>query len=209
VASLAVLAAAAAPASAQTGELVYEFADDAGMTSSSFTVPEGQAVRVRLYLRERDAAAPLLNADRGLGTGAVRVTYGAASAATIANPATDIALAVPPWSDGNTNGTDAVSGVVNLFKGGTEGVRPTDGRVFLGTFTFTGQRVGSVTLTAEDPNPGVGDNTPSFTNANPLDSRIDRATATLTVTPVPEPAAVLAVAAAGLAALGSVRRGRR
>ena len=98
--------------------------------------------------------------------------------------------------------------MVNLLSSFTQGVMPTDGRVLLGTFTFTGHRAGSVGLTAIDPNPSTDFDTSSFTNANALDPLIDPGAATLTVVPVPEPAALLAVGAAGLGALGAVRRAR-
>jgi hypothetical protein len=203
-----VLATTPVPTTAQDRPLVFEFATDAGMTASSFNVIEGQTIRIRVYLRERDAQGTLLGGDGGLATSAVRVTYGAGSAATVANP-TDIAPAVPPWADGNTIGTDAGGGVVNVNSPFTQGVAPTDGRVFLGTFTFTGHRGGSVALGAVDRNLSSDFDTTTFTNANALDPLIDPGAATLTVIPVSEPAAVLAAAVAGLAALGGIRRAGR
>jgi hypothetical protein len=203
------LVTATAPTAAQDRPLVFEFADNAGTTASAFTVTENQTIRIRVYLRERDPQGTRLSSDGGLLTSAVRVTYGAASAATIANPATDITPAIPPWADGNTTGTDDKSGAVNVGSSFTQGVQPTGGRVFLGTFTFTGHRPGDVPLLAEDRNKTSDFDTTTFTNTNALDSFIDSATATLTVVPVPEPVAVLAVGGAVLAALGGVRRARR
>jgi hypothetical protein len=202
------LVAAPAPAAAQDKPLVFEFADNAGVAASAFTVTEAQTIRIRVYLLERNAQGTVLTGDGGLGTSAVRVTYGAASAATIANPS-DIAPAIPPWADGTTSGTNADSGVLNLLSPTNQGVLPTGGRVFLGTFTFTGHRPGAVTLGAVDRNPASNFDTTTFTNGNALDQLIDPGAATLTVAPVPEPATVQLIGTAGLAALGGVRCARR
>ncbi|HVK11129.1 MAG TPA: PEP-CTERM sorting domain-containing protein [Gemmataceae bacterium] len=209
IATLAVLFCAVIPSSAQQ-PLVYEFAKDTGEPTNSFEVVEGQTIRVRVYLKEREAGAPKLNSNNGLLTSAVRVTYGASSAATVKDLDKDVTGAIPPWADALKNGSNADSAVLNLTTSitATEGVKPTGDRVFLGTFTFTGNQVGTVNLTAADPNSSSDFDTFSFSGSIGYDPLIDPGTAVLTVVPVPEPATMLAVGAAGLAGLTAVRRRR-
>lgn len=193
IAALAVLVLAS-PASAQ---LQYQFADSAGTATSTFSVPVGGTVAIRVYLRDTTGGAPTLNANGGLGSAAVRVSYTNSGVASIANIGTDIVAAVPPWDFGTTAGSVAnASGVLNdTIDISPAGALPTSDRIFIGTFTFTANAEGTSNLTAADPNPGNGFDTTHFSNGAGLDAVISNATATITVTPVPEPATVLGIAA--------------
>ena len=206
---IGLLLAAARPARAQ---LVYEFANAAGVAQSNFSVPVGSSVAIRVYIHETSAGAATLNANGGLGTGAVRVTFDNPSGVASVQATGDISPG-PAWAFG-TPAIDSTSARLVNGSSITSGVLPdTEGRILLGTFIFQGLAEGSVTLGALDPNPGVGYDTSSFaTSANiPLtnyDPLLQSATATLTVTPVPEPAA-LGLAAAALLAARRLRRAVR
>lgn len=206
---LAVLAvlALASPASAQ---LQYQFADGTGTASSTFSVPVGGTVSIRVYLRDTTGGAPTLNANGGLGSAAVRVSYTNSGVASVANLATDVVAAVPPWEFGTTAGSVAnTSAVLNdTLDTSPTGVLPTGDRIFIGTFTFTANAEGTSNLTAADPNPGIGFDTTHFSNGANLDGMISNATATITVTPVPEPGTILGVAAVVLWTGRAARRRR-
>ena len=207
------LAGSSAPA-----QIVYEFANaTTGAAQTNFTVPVGGAIPVRLYLHELTPGAPLFNSAGGLGSGAVQLSFntppGVASVLTAADvtPATTAGGGL--WDFGTPNLSTAGTSAVLADAALAAGVRPdAQGRVLLGTFTLHGLAPGVVTLGAADPNPAIAFDTSSFAadpNGVPLvnyDPLIITATATLTVAPVPEPASVLA---AGAAAAGLVRLGRR
>ena len=192
-------------------QLQYQFADGVGTVSSTFTVPVGGAVSVRVYLRDTTPGAPTLSADGGLGAAAVRVSYTNAGAASISNLTTDAVPAVPPWDFGTTTGSVANASAVlnNGVDISPQGVLPSADRIFVGTFTFTGNAVGTSSLTAADPNPANGLDTSYFNTGLGLDGLISSSTATVTVVPVPEPGALLGVAAVVLCAGGVLRRRAR
>jgi hypothetical protein len=205
-AAVAALVCLAPPAPAQ---VAFQFARDDGTAQTTFSVVQGQTINIRLYLFDSAAGAPTLSAEGGLSTVGVRVTSGTPSVATLANLATDVLPAIPPWSSGNSNNsTLPTSAVLNVLNFGAAGILPdAAGRVLLGTMRFTGLAVGQTALTAADPNPVPGDTTrwnPPFTS---IDALLGMGTATLAVTPVPEPTG-LALAGLAAAALAVARRRR-
>jgi hypothetical protein len=207
VMSIAGLALAVRPATAQ---VAYEFANaTTGTAQTLFTVLAGQTVPIRVYIHDNGVGAPTLNANGGLATGAVRVTYNNAAVANVQLSATNPSAAVPPWSFGNSNNSNATSAVLNNLSFAP--VLPdAQGRILLGQFTFTGVSGGTVTLTMGDPNPTNNTDNTYFNGGAGLDSLIGPGTpATLTVTVIPEPGSLLlgSLAAAGLVAIR--RRTRR
>ena len=89
----------------------------------------------------------------------------------------------------------------------TAGVMPDgDGRILLGTFTLTGQSLGSASLSALDPNPGTNFDTTRFATGVGIDDLLAPASVTVFVVPVPEPAGVLLVCGVAVAAGGIIRR---
>ena len=169
--------------------IAYQFADSTGVPMSSFTVAVGLTVNVRVYLTQVTGTS--LSNDGGLGSAAVRVTFGASPTASL----TATTAAVPPWQFGTLNGSDATSGVLNV--GSLNPVTPVSGRIFLGTFQFTGQSLGITSLSTADPNPGIGFDIITFNSFLDLDPQIVGPTNGL-ITVVPEPATVLLLAAGGL-----------
>jgi hypothetical protein len=214
VTALAGLLWAGRPAAAQT--INYEFANSSGVAQTTFTVAVGSTVPILVYLHEPTANAPTLNSNNGLATAAVRVTYNTPAGIADVQSAAQIVTAVPPWQTGNNflgNGMPASNPVntavmSNLtFGSGGVGVLPDSaGRILLGTFTVRGLAGGSVSLSAQDPNPGTTGDVTSFNPTVNYDAFLHSATATLTVTPVPEPGSLALVGVAAAAGLAWRRR---
>jgi hypothetical protein len=221
VLALAVVALALAgqPVLAQT-TINYEFANSAGVPTNAFTVLQGQKVSVRVYLHELTPGAPLMTDTGGMGSGAVRVTYIPATTASIAVLSDISTAAAPngPWTFGNTfldttpptppqNYAVPSGRVANASFVSGSVVPDATGRIFLGTFTLTGNALGSVTLAAIDPNTTSTADNVTFSGAS-LDGSIASGSATLlVVSAVPEPG-TLALAGVGFAGLVAYRRRR-
>ncbi|HTK76009.1 MAG TPA: PEP-CTERM sorting domain-containing protein [Gemmataceae bacterium] len=226
------LSLAVQPAAAQT-TLLYEFANAAGVPTTTFNVAPGQQIPIRVYLRESTAGAPLMTSQQGMGTVSVRVSFGTGAIAAV-NAVTDIqpasgasAIAGRTLFDFPSSFLDPTPAAPTsarlsngkfLANAGNPGpgVFPADfgetNRVLIGTFVFTGKSVGNVQLVAADPNPtATGDITNFATGSPPLDTAAilaSGATANLIVAvPVPEPG-TMALAGLGIAGLVAYRRRR-
>jgi hypothetical protein len=197
---------AAAPASAQTFG-TFQFADTSGNPVSNFSIAGvGGTADVRLYLLETDGQSSLRNT--GLFSAEVRVSFNNPAGVAAVLAATDIARN-PAFDQQLGTSTSAASAILNeqaLSNPAVASPATDPNRVYLGTFHFTAQSAGSVTLTADSPVTSGGTILNDFTD---ISSRISSTNATLTVSPVPEPATLgwAVAAAAGLSA--AYRRWRR
>jgi hypothetical protein len=205
---------------AARAQLVYEFANaTTGVAQTSFTVAPGATVPIRVYIRDTAAGAPTLNSNGGLGSAAVRVTYGNGTVAAVQS-LTDASGPVPPWDLTTTtfgvapqNPVPSVAVADGKFIG--TGITPASfgetQRVLVGTFIFRGLTAGSVNLTAIEPNSASSGDTVSF-NIPPVSYDAILANnpgaATLIVgTPIPEPG-TFALVGVGMAGLVAYRRRR-
>lgn len=190
----------------------YQFANaTTGVAQSAFTLDYGVSttLSIRVYLITTDST-PVPN----LVSAGVGITSDNLGAANVLNT-TDIAgnLGAGQFNfqsrNANPGGTyDAFLRESKIPPGA--GVAPGgDGRLLLGTFTFTGLSNGVVNLTATDT-PGATFNDTVDTSGNVLDAALLNGTATITVTNVPEPGTIVLT---GLLATGiagaAVRRARR
>jgi len=200
---------------AARAQLVYEFANGTtGVAQSSFSVAAGGTIPIRVYIRDTGAGAPTLNQNQGLGSAAVRVTFGNPAVAAVQS-LTDATAPQPPWDF--VTPTFPVGQIppqsIALADGKftPPGVTPANfsetNRVFVGTFVFRGLSVGTANLTAVDPNPGAAGDTASFNPAVSYDALLTQGNATLTVTAVPEPG-TFALVGVGMAGLVAYRRRR-
>ncbi|MFO0936534.1 MAG: hypothetical protein U0798_08495 [Gemmataceae bacterium] len=183
-------------------QLSYEFADSTGTATTNFSINSlGGTVAIRVYLHDTTRGATILNANGGLGSAAVRLTYNSPSGVARVNSlASDVTGAIPPWSAYTTLGSDVPNNaVINEFSSTTAGVLPdSDGRIFLGTFVLTGIAPGTVNLTATDPNSTTNFDTTYFVTGDGIDSQIADANAVLTFTVVPEPQVTIVLSIVGL-----------
>lgn len=185
LASSIAVAAVCAFAGSAHAHLEYMLTDSLGVPRSSFTIGTvGGFVDIRLYIAQ-DGVTTL---DAGLVAAGVRLNYdNPASIARVmttaditANPDWD---AVPPF----TLTADAMSARLNLLD--ITGVFPTDNRILLGTMRLTGTGLGTVSITAGDPDPLFDDTaTKAF---EILDGELESITARVTVTPAPASAMAL------------------
>lgn len=202
--AVAAVLAAVGPAPAQ---LRYAWADAAGnpVSAATITAPGG-SVDLRVYVVDTSAGAGVLNANGGLGSSGVRVSFNSPGGVVSAGAFT----AGPAWAFGTNNDPlttpPANSKVLNVGAL-TVGVTPATGenRVLLGTVTLTGLAAGTTSVSLLDPNPASNFNTTDYDIGGGLDNLFS-GTPVLIVTyaPVPEPAGLLAVAA-----LLALRRCRR
>jgi hypothetical protein len=201
----AITLTAAAPARAQTFG-TFQFADPSGQPQTSASIPGvGGTTDLRVYLLETDG----LNALRtvGLFSADVRVRFDSPGGVAAVLSVADITRN-PQFDQQLGTGVTATAAVLNEQDlTDPNGVRsPADDptRIYLGTFRFTGQSLGTVTLTADSP---VTTGGTLLNNGTDISNRIDAGTLTLTVTPVPEPASWVlgGLTAVGLAALSRLR----
>ena len=193
---LAAALAAAAPARAQTfGN--FQFADTAGAPLSALTIANpGGTADVRVYLVETDGQNTLNTI--GLFSADVRVRYD--NPAGVANVLSVNDIMRNPQFDQQlgTSRTDtfAILNEQTTSLAGVQSPANDPNRVYLGTFHFTGQNLGTVTVTADSP---VATGGTLLNNGTDLSNRITAGTLSLTV--IPEPGwLLLGLVAAGLAA---------
>jgi hypothetical protein len=195
IAAVAALAAAS-PARAQ---YAFQFADAAGNPQSAFTIAGvGSTADVRVYLLETDGQNTLNTV--GLFSADVRVNYnnpgGVAAVLNDADIVNNPQFAVVLPTTGRTD-TAARLTEGNLSTAGVQSPAGDPTRIYLGTFRFTGQSVGTVALTADSP---VVTGGTLLNNGTDISALIAAGNASLVVTP--EPGWLLL---AGLAACGVVR----
>src|SRR5262245_10805166 len=140
-----------------SAQIVYEFANaTTGVVQSSFIMPVGGTLSVRVYLHELTPGAPMFNSAGGLGAAGVRLSFdnppGVAGLSLI-----DIAPATTTnggaWDFGTpTLSVSGTSATVSVGQFTTGVVPDASGRVLLGTYALHGQAPGILTLGAADPN---------------------------------------------------------
>jgi hypothetical protein len=162
----------------------------------------GGTATVNVYVSQV-AGGPSVGATNPLFTGGIELTFATAGAAIetsfTASPAWDSSSAGTAPSGPNTIvslTTLSVSGIANLTQ-----------PLLLGTFTFTGESLGSTTVTLSTITPGV-----NFIDLNGDDlDPTNKPTASIQVGPsvVPEPNSLALLALAGASALAGLVRLRQ
>jgi len=216
---LLLLLAAATFTSPARADFVWEF-DLAGVPTTNFVIPGvGNTVDAQLFLKETNGGTIL--STQGLFSAGVQVQFnnpsgvaavlptGDPSSGVQLNPAfIDTASSDRPVTATNAKLSEAVVNPNNPVFPASDGLN----RIFLGTFTFTGQSVGDVTITATRFNPPTDDRIITG-QGNPLDALVPNGTAHISVpgTATPEPGSLLlaGMAGFGLAGCGIRRRFRR
>jgi hypothetical protein len=201
--------AAPALARAQTFTGSFQFANPAGTPTNSFSIPAvGGTADVRVYLLETDSLHLLQNT--GLFSAEVRVSFNNPGGIAAVASVNDILRNIAFDQQNPPTGVTATAAILNeaAFNNPIVLAPATDpNRIYLGTFRFTGQAAGTVTLGSDSPVTSGGT---LLGNGTDISNLIGAApSATLTVAPVPEPATGLLAAAVGLAAAGAARRLRR
>ncbi|MCI0681427.1 MAG: PEP-CTERM sorting domain-containing protein [Gemmataceae bacterium] len=200
---LAMLALAAVAGRSDAG-LSFQFADGFGVPlGSSVTINVGATSTIRVYLVQ---TAGEISGDGNLESFGVKINYtdtGDGIVAKVDNTG-DIASNIffddsEVKTAGGTSSSLRDAVLFNLPQA------PSGGRVFLGSFKFTGLSIGDQDITAGDVT--GGDDTLTG-NGTVLDALIATATVTITVVPEPSSLALVGVAATGVAG-AAYRRWRR
>jgi hypothetical protein len=198
--------ALAAPARAQVFG-TFQFADPLGTPLTSFIIPTVTGgTDVRVYLVETDAANSLRNI--GLFSADVRVSFNTPSGVAAVLSASDITRN-PQFDNQLGTGVTTTTATLNEQTSNLAGVQSPVAdplRILLGTFHFTGQSQGTVTLTADSP---VTTNGTFLNNGTDISNRITSANATLFVAPVPEPGSLLLAGIGMVGLTATVARRRR
>ncbi|MDY3563050.1 PEP-CTERM sorting domain-containing protein [Gemmata sp. JC673] len=194
-------------ASARAG-YQYQFVSGGQVINSSIQVNQGSTVDVQVYLIQTGGSDGL--STSGLNAAGVRLNYspsGVAQVTAITPNSTPIGAFDTATTTISTGSTKYARLNLSNEPGGSGPAISPDGRVLLGTFTFSGMSVGTTTVYASDATSGI-DNI--LANGQFLDSMINYSASTITINVVPEPgtmvlSGLLAVGIAG----GAVRRFRR
>lgn len=180
----------------------------------------GQNVTVDVYLRQTGGSSGYLASESGLFQGGVRMTFGnpsgtpgVISVASVNNIVLNTTSTAPPPTNAFNNVADSNNtrlittdyAQFSPFTDGNYGVLPdANGRILLGTVTFTTNAAGGVTnlVLTDIPPASFTDNlTLNGTNLDPaISSR------TYAVSPVPEPTVALTVGALAFSAAFTRRR---
>jgi hypothetical protein len=191
-------------------DFLFQFTDDFGTPTASFTTSVSGTVDVRVYLVEFGSPGDVL-AMEGLFSTGVRITSDVGGIAQVLtagdispNPAF-VNLDPPPTAGPTEASFDGDVGFNDFLL--PDGAN----RIYLGTFSFAGSSIGMITITAGDRNtPAYDDTVTGFGTV--LDSDIAEAVGTITVTgtaAVPEPAGVLLLGLGAATLLGFCQRRRR
>jgi hypothetical protein len=190
-------------------------ADSTNTPTNTFNVGQGSTVTIAVYLEQTNG--PTTNSTNlsanGLVAGGVALQYSStAPFSTTAGAITPNSAFLGPNNSGVSTSGNTTSAVLQVNSsspvyGATVlgGSSSSNAAVLLGTFTFTGNTVGSAVTVSALPNASSANNVDGAMNN--LDSLIQNSSATITVVAVPEPASILltSLAVAGFGA-GVVRR---
>jgi hypothetical protein len=200
-------------------DFVWEF-DLAGVPTTSFVIPGvGSTVDVQIYLKETNGGTIL--STQGLFSAGVQVQFNnpsgvaavlplaaenTVSAGVHVNPQfNDAGSYSGPVTASNAKISEAVVNPNNSVFPAADGLN----RILFGSFTFTGQSAGTVTITATRYNPAPDVRIVTGTG-NGLDALVPNGSAQITVlggTATPEPGSLLLASLAGLGlAGGGIRR---
>lgn len=194
LAAAAVLAAAG-PARAQTSPYTFQFADTAGQPLGSVSIDGVDSTTdVRVYLRETGGQNTLRNT--GLAGAEVRVRFNTPGGIAAVLRDTDI-TGSPQFEvlfRRQVSATDAIltEATFNVVQAPADD--PT--RIYLGTFTLTGQGIGTVALSADS----LGSGGTLLSNGTDISDGISSGTVSVVVTPEPGWLLLLGLVPVGLAA---------
>jgi hypothetical protein len=199
-------------------DFVWEF-DLAGVPTTNFIIPTvGGTVDVQIYLKETNGGNTLTT--QGLFSAGVQVQFNSPSgvaAVLPTDPNNSSGVHVnPAFNDSGSYSTPVTTTNAKLSEAVTNPNNPVfpaaDGlnRILFGSFTFTAQSAGTVTLTATRFNPSPDDRIITG-QGNPLDSSIPNGSAQILVPGVatPEPGTLLLAGMAGMGLAGWGIRRRR
>ena len=162
-------------------DLAWEFTDSNGnvVAGNNFTVGQGSTVGINVYLLEYNGGTIL--STQGLASAGVQLN-GNNGNATVPNAG---AITPNPAFDQSSPSVSGNSATLNVSTLANPPVFPdSQNRVLLGTFSFTGNTIGTTTSVTADPH--SYDDTVTGTGMV-LDGLINNSTATITVVAVPEP----------------------
>jgi hypothetical protein len=190
-------------------DLTWEFTDSGGnvVAGNNFTVGQGLTLDIRVYLLETNGGTIL--STSGLSSAGVQLT-GSNSNAQVASASNITPNAAFDQNSKSVSGNAAILNESVLANPNV--VAPTTGpdanRILIGTFTYTGNTVGTTSIATSDPHPTSADTVSG--SGTTLDGMIFNATGTINVVAVPEPGSLIltGLAAAGIAA-GAWRWRRR
>lgn len=202
-------------------DFVWEFADSLGTPTSSFTISNiGNTVDVRVYLKEFGSNPGNVLASEGLFGVGIRLDFDSPGGIAAVLSTSDI---IANDGVGKFDDTASQKKIVNNPVANTArlleisstlpGVSPEGtgalNRILVGTFRFTGQANGSVTVLAQDY--AGTDDTVTGTTFMVLDGLIGQSTATITVgqAAIPEPGSLALCGLAGIGGAFGVWRRRR
>ncbi len=196
------------PSNTSRGDLLFEFGVG-GVITSNIEIPgPGATVPIQVYLRETGTTTILT--DFGLLAAGIRVTIDDPTVARVSavgniqqNPAFDDSFFLEKTLSPDYQDAELIM-AVDVFAGSLIVFPDADGRILLGTFSFTGLTLGTANLTATAL-PGEFVDGVFQTIAEPFSP----ADATLTVTPEPGSVALSLVALGGAAVVGVYRSRRK
>jgi hypothetical protein len=195
---------------AARADFQFEFAQG-GTVGNSFSVSQGSTISIQVYLLQTNG--PTVNSTNltanGLTFGGVALNYSSSAPFSIAG--TSSITGNPSFSTSSptlsTSGSTTTA-ALQVFNN-TAVFAPTTGSnagaILLGTFTFTGNTIGSGTTVSALPNSNGANNVDGA--GNNLDSLIQNSSVVITVTPEPGSVILTGLFALGIAcAFASARR---
>jgi len=164
------------------------------LDESSYTINGiGNTVAVEVFVSQNSTGTQV-GVGNELLTGAIQMTFATAGAATVVSNSN--VTFNPAWDSGSvSSSTSGPNTLVNLGVTSLAGFSSLSPPLLLGTFVFTGQFVGSTTITVASLAPG-----PSFITAqgDNLDPTSGPSAQIVVTSAVPEPGAVMLLGIGGL-----------